>query len=74
LSDAALREELQVGSDQLRKPGEITCHNFKVPRSEVNLDFATTGYATPWGDQRGELRLSPSETPSLRSQRQDRGE
>ncbi len=41
---------------------------------QVNLDFATTGYATPWGDQRGELRLSPLETPSLRSPWQDRGE
>ncbi len=38
------------------------------------FDFATTGYATPWGDQRGELRLSPLETPWLRIPRQDRGE
>ena len=42
--------------------------------SKFNIDFATTGYATPWGDQRGELRLSPLETPSLRSPRQDPGE
>jgi hypothetical protein len=28
----------------------------------LDLDFAATGYATPWGDRRGELRLSPLET------------
>jgi len=27
------------------------------------LDFAPAGYETPQGDQRGELRLSPLETP-----------
>ena len=42
--------------------------------AKVNLDFASTGYVTPWGDQGGELRLSPLETPSLRPPRQDRGE
>jgi len=45
-----------------------------LERPRVNFDFATTGYATPWGDQRGELPLSSSETPSLRSPGQDRRE
>lgn len=33
------------------------------PKEKVNLDLATTGVATPWGKQRGELRPSPLETP-----------
>ena len=35
--------------------------------------FRHHGVCNPVGDQRGELRLSPLETPSLRSPRQDRG-